>query len=161
MPARQMRSPPPVDERLDQIMAVMEAAFDPAFGEAWNRSQVRDALATPSTHALLARGPSADDAAGFLLSRAAPGEEEILLLAVRPEYRRTGIASGLVGDFKKDARRRGAERLFLEVRVNNPAIAFYQLHGFEPIGRRKNYYRQTDGALLDAITFGCDLSAPF
>ena len=37
---------------IDRIMAVMEAAFDPAYGEAWNRRQVTDALAMPNTHAL-------------------------------------------------------------------------------------------------------------
>ena len=34
---------PPGDD-LDAIMAVMAAAFDPAFGEAWSRRQVGDAL---------------------------------------------------------------------------------------------------------------------
>ena len=30
---------------IDRIMDVMMAAFDPAYGEAWNRRQVEDALA--------------------------------------------------------------------------------------------------------------------
>ena len=34
---------------LDRIMAVMEAAFDPRWGEAWNRKQVSDSLAMPTT----------------------------------------------------------------------------------------------------------------
>ena len=44
---------------LDRIMAVMEAAFDPAFGEAWTRRQVGDARVLPNTHYLLAG--AADD----------------------------------------------------------------------------------------------------
>ena len=57
---------------LDRIMAVMEAAFDPAFGEAWSRRQVSDALVMPNTHYLLAGAdgaPAREDepAAGFAL----------------------------------------------------------------------------------------------
>lgn len=155
-----------MQERLDRIMAVMDVAFDPLFGEAWNRSQVQDALRTPNTHCLLMNadkrlldGSGDGPAAGFLLSRAAPGEEEILLLGVRPEFRRGGVGSHLITRFKQHAWARGAERLFLEMRVNNPAEAFYRHHRFNPIGKRPNYYRQNDGTFLDAITFGHDIDA--
>ena len=43
---------PPADD-IDRIMAVMVAAFDPAFGEAWNRRQVEDALLLGNCHYLL------------------------------------------------------------------------------------------------------------
>jgi hypothetical protein len=61
---------------LDRIMEVMEAAFDPAFGEAWTRPQVEDALILPNTHYLLAgpdgRAPDeGGSVAGFVLSRGA------------------------------------------------------------------------------------------
>ena len=39
-----------MSDDLDRIMAVMDAAFDPAWGEAWNRRQVSDSLAFPHTH---------------------------------------------------------------------------------------------------------------
>ena len=73
-----------MSDDLDRIMAVMDAAFDPAWGEAWNRRQVSDSLAFPHTHFRLlgADGlpPAAGTpAAGFTLVRAAPGEEELLL----------------------------------------------------------------------------------
>ena len=45
--------PAPSPALIDRIMVVMEAAFDPAFGEAWNRRQVADALTLSSTHALV------------------------------------------------------------------------------------------------------------
>ena len=77
---------------LDRIMAVMEAAFDPAFGEAWTRRQVGDALVLPNTHYLLAgadgRAPGeGEPAAGFVLSRSAADEEELVLIAVDPRRR--------------------------------------------------------------------------
>ena len=47
----------------------------------------------------------------------------------------------------------GAESIFLEMRANNPAETLYRECGFEPIGRRVDYYRTADGTPLDAITF--------
>ena len=44
------------------------------------------------------------------------------------------------------------------MRENNPARSLYESNGFAPIGRRKNYYRLGDGARMDAITFGLDLT---
>ena len=143
---------------LDRIMAVMEAAFDPAFGEAWTRRQVGDALVLPHTHYLLA-GPDGqdpgdgEDAAGFVLSRAILNEEELLLIAVDPRYRGRGIGTALLGRFVAAARERGAARLFLEMREGNPAEALYRREGFAVVGRRHAYYRRGTGAPLDAITF--------
>jgi ribosomal-protein-alanine N-acetyltransferase len=148
---------------LDRIMAVMEAAFDPAYGEAWNRRQVSDALALPSTHALVvdAQGqPIADDAAappapaGFVLTRHVLDEEELLLIAVIPAARRRGVGAMLIEHLFAAARARGVTRIFLEMRRGNPAIHLYSKFGFEPIGERRNYYRMANGERIDAITFG-------
>jgi len=78
--------------------------------------------------------------AGFLVMReVAPGEREILNLAVDPAERRTGIARGLVGDAL--ARAKGA--WFLEVRASNSAaIQLYESAGFKRAGRRPDYYRE-------------------
>ncbi|WP_234026432.1 GNAT family N-acetyltransferase [Qipengyuania thermophila] len=147
-------------------MAVMDRAFDPRWGEAWNARQVADALATPNTHSLLAApdGSVAEDGvdveqhpAGFLLSRAAGSEEELLLLGVAPPFRNRGIGRALVTRFIAEARLRGAEKLFLEMRVNNEADRFYRQLGFVPIGRRPSYYRIYSGGYLDATTFVYDL----
>lgn len=148
-----------IDEKpLDQIMAVMEAAFDPQWGEAWNRRQVEDALALPNTYTVLStEDPSAEPAHGFLITRHAPGEEELLLIAVHPEHRRQGTAKKMLERLAKDARGRGASRIFLEMRENNPAASLYAEFGFEPIGRRRAYYLTSDGHRLDAITYGLSI----
>jgi ribosomal-protein-alanine N-acetyltransferase len=143
---------------LDRIMAVMEAAFDPAWGEAWTRAQVSDALVLPHTYYLLA-GPDGhawregEPAAGFFLSRGAAGEEELLLIAVDPHHRGRGVGAVLLERFVAAARARGAERLFLEMREGNPAESLYRRHGFESMGRRRAYYRRGTASPLDAITF--------
>ena len=147
---------------LDRIMAVMKAAFDPQWGEAWNRRQVSDSLSFSSTHYLLidhlGGEPQGDQpAAGFTLVRAAPGEEELLLVGVVPEARGKGLGQALLRRAVADAESRGAERLFLEMRANNPARDLYERFGFQAIGRRRDYYRTADGTKLDAITFAYEL----
>ena len=146
-----------VTDPVDAIMAVMEKAFDPRYGEAWTRRQVADALVTPNTHFSLDRfctdARDATDTRGFTLSRQAADEEELLLIAVRPPYRQSGLGAKLLDYLAESARERGAERLFLEMRENNPAARLYNAAGFAPIGRRKAYYKLSDGSRLDAITF--------
>lgn len=146
---------------LDRIMAVMEAAFDPAYGEAWNRRQVADALTLASTHALvvdaegmiLPNGPAEAAPAGFVLTRHVLDEEELLLIAVAPGARRRGVGAALIEHLFEAARSRGVAKIFLEMRRGNPAIQLYRKFGFEPIGERRNYYRMANGERLDAITF--------
>lgn len=143
---------------LDRIMQVMRIAFDPEFGEAWTRRQVEDSLLMPGTYYLLA-GPSGappapgEPTAGFALVRAVAGEEELLLLAVDPQWRGRGIATALLQRFFEAAEIRGSEGLFLEMRDGNPAAALYRKNGFQEVGRRRNYYRRGTGPALDAITF--------
>src|SRR5512144_3312993 len=67
----------------------------------------------------------------------APGEAQLLNLSVVPDARRRGFGRALLRRFVADARRLGADQLFLEVRVSNaPAIALYESEGFERIARR-------------------------
>jgi ribosomal-protein-alanine N-acetyltransferase len=149
-------------QALDSIMAVMDAAFDPAFGEAWTRRQVSDALGLRGTHWLLAGADGedlspGDPPAGFALSRGLLDEEELLLLAVTPAMRGRGIGRRLLERFVTEAQRRGATRLFLEMREGNGAEMLYRSAGFVNVGRRRHYYRRGHGAPMDAITFalGC------
>ena len=136
----------------------MVAAFDPAFGEAWNRRQLEDALLVGNCHyQLIAENGDAPQpgstAAGFCLSRHGYEEEELLLFAVDPKYRRRGLGADLLSRFAKQAQARGAQQLLLEMRQDNPAEHLYRQFGFVPVGRRAGYYRTPGGARLDALTF--------
>src|ERR1700685_4492534 len=75
---------------------------------------------------------------GFLASRqTAPGEREILFIAVDPAYRRHGIAKEL----RKRELAASRGEWFLEVRESNlAAIGLYESLGFRVAGRRENYY---------------------
>lgn len=150
---------------IDRIMAVMSAAFDPVYGEAWSRRQVEDALTIGNCHYHLAATdgspakPGDSDVAGFWMSRTGYEEEELLLLAVIPASRGRGIAAAMLAELSRTAALRGAHRLLLEMRKGNPAESLYRSFGFYSIGERREYYRTPGGSRLDAVTFAYDIAS--
>jgi len=78
---------------------------------------------------------------GFLLARVAGGEAELLTLAVAPTARRSGQGKVLVHRFLAHCIGQAAEAAYLEVASDNsPALALYEGTGWQPAGRRRNYY---------------------
>jgi [ribosomal protein S18]-alanine N-acetyltransferase len=147
---------------VDRIMAVMDVAFPPEFGEAWTRRQLCDALLFGRCHYQLIDyfgQPHEGDSpvAGFSLSRGGFEEEELLLIAVVPDARRRGLALAMLRETAAAAQARGARQLLLEMRRGNPAESLYRNFGFAAIGERRNYYRTPDGIRIDAITFALRL----
>ena len=91
----------------------------------------------------------------------APGEAQVLNLSVVPDARRGGLGSELLAQFLVDARRLGAEQVFLEVRASNaPAIALYARAGFKSVARRESYYpgSAADVSREDALVMRLSLS---
>ncbi len=85
--------------------------------------------------------------AGLLM---VPYEADILNITVRPEARRQGIATQLLGKIGELAESRGVTVIHLEVRESNtPARTLYGKLGFTVDGIRKNYYeRPRENAVL-------------
>ncbi|WP_404710577.1 GNAT family N-acetyltransferase [Sphingomonas sp. MMS24-J13] len=136
------------------LMRVMVRAFDPAFGEAWNRGQCLGIMSLPDVWLSFAEATEdgVSQPVGFALSRLLMDEAELLLLAVDPDWRQRGVASALIDRTAMNAAARGAHRLLLEVRDGNQALCLYQRQGFGQIGRRRDYYRGGDGSTHDALT---------
>ena len=135
---------------LAAVMTIMEAAFDPAFGEAWSSAQLLTLFALPSARIALARDGGTP--CGFYAARIAGPESELLLLAVDPAWRGRGIGRALLRDWQAWASAKGADDHFLEMRADNDAVHLYTQSGFAECGRRRDYYRGGDGKLRDAIT---------
>ena len=148
---------------IDRIMAVMDAGFDPAFGEAWSRRQVADAFLAGNCHfALIAQCgstvPEGEPAVGFHLARQIVDDLELLLLAVDPAFRQQGFGTGLLTILAEQGRQVGARRIFLEMRRGNPAEHLYRKFGFKPVGMRPKYYKLKDGSRIDAVTFAMQIA---
>ncbi|HWA15521.1 MAG TPA: ribosomal protein S18-alanine N-acetyltransferase [Gemmatimonadales bacterium] len=93
---------------------------------------------------------------GYLIAREIAGEAEILNLAVDPDGRRGGLGRTLLEAGLAEVARRGATRVWLEVRESNAAArALYARRGFAAAGRRPRYYR---APVEDALVLSLDLS---
>lgn len=69
----------------------------------------------------------------------------VTTIAVDPAWHRRKIGTRLLVHLARQARRRGARNLTLEVRMSNAAAqAMYRQFGFQPAGIRKNYYAETN-----------------
>ncbi|MBR3953190.1 MAG: ribosomal protein S18-alanine N-acetyltransferase [Oscillospiraceae bacterium] len=93
--------------------------------------------------------------AGYIGGRTIAGETEIFNVAVKPDFRRKGIAKALIKKFTEAAREKETQQIFLEVRTSNlGAIALYEKCGFVFCGIRKDYYDDPkENAILMRLAF--------
>ena len=95
---------------------------------------------------------------GFILSRSGGDEAEILSVAVSEAQRGRGLGALLVDRHLRTLAGRGVRAVFLEVEEDNePARRLYARYGFDEVGRRPNYYANTDGAASHALVLRRDL----
>mgnify|MGYP003303631256 CR=1 FL=1 len=140
---------PMTSEHLDQVAQIEQLCFS----DPWSRRMLSEHLENECAATLVALGSD-----GMILGYAGLlvvlDEGYITNVAVRPDYRRQGIADELIAAFVRFGQAKLAF-LTLEVRASNaPAIALYAKHGFVEVGRRKNYYDDPkEDALLMTLTF--------
>ena len=113
----------------------------------------------PKRMALVVTGDEVGPAIhGFVIARCTLDEWEIENVVVSPELRRRGIASSLVGEILREARRAGAASVLLEVRESNSAARqLYERLGFSGAGRRPGYYRDP---VEDALVLRISIAVP-
>ncbi len=124
------------------------------FTTGWSEDAFVSLMAMPGAFALLVSQDGAEFTVpiGFALARVGGGECEIITLGVVPEHRGAGAAACLMRAITARAGELGAGEMLLEVADDNPAaIALYRFAAFEPVGRRKDYYRDPAGVPIDAI----------
>ena len=95
------------------------------------------------------------DLAGFGIMKYLDDDAHLLLFAVRPEYRRRGVGSGLVTWLERTATTAGIELIFLETRATNTAAReFYAARGYRELATLPRYYGSED-----AVRIGKDLGS--
>ncbi len=146
---------PGTPEHHAAILPIMEKSFPAEFGEAWNGRQLESMLSLPSVETLLAQ--ESDQVLGFAIARTIFDECELLLIAVDPLFRKKGVGATLLQHLITKARRNSVDKVFLEMREGNIAQTLYSKFGFQPIGRRAQYYCGHDGRCYDAVTFEVSL----
>ncbi len=141
-------------ERSAECAAIHAASF----AHPWQEADFEQLLVTPAILADGAVGDKDERLAGFVISRIAAEEAEILTLAVAPEWRSRGVATNLLQPHLSALAANRAGRIFLEVEGGNTAaLALYAKFGFEQVGERKAYYSSADASGKGALILRLDL----
>lgn len=135
---------------LDRAAQLHAESFVPLGERAWTRQDLAELVAAPGVAGVLLQVDGHD--AGLALCRVAADEAELLTIAVRPAHRRKGLARRLLAAVIDHVRNAGAQTLFLEVGVDNPAArSLYEAQGFYAVGERRAYYQRGHGPAADGI----------
>lgn len=129
---------------LDAIEALESEGFDIA---RWSRDAWASELVTADRHVLVARAP--EGVVGVATFQTVADVADLHRVVVATTHRGRGIARRLVTAGIEWAEGMGAERMLLEVAVDNTAaLALYEHFGFELVGRRADYYAPGHDALV-------------
>ncbi|CAM3756281.1 ribosomal protein S18-alanine N-acetyltransferase [Parendozoicomonas haliclonae] len=142
---------PMSDTDLNRVL-VLEKATNP---HPWTLGNLQNSLSTGDACWVLEHG---EELAGYGVTMVAADEGTILNIAIAPAFQKQGLGQKLLEFLVSGAKQRGANVMFLEVRVSNhKAIGLYLKSDFSEVGIRKNYYPAAKGS-EDAIVMMRDLS---
>jgi len=113
----------------------------------WTARRVRQSIADVDSVVLVAS--LGGEIAGFAIMHFGDADAHLHLLAVEPQYRRSGIGTALLRWLETSCRTAGMRRIRLEVRIGNlPARRFYERLGYSILGRIAGYYDDIEAALV-------------
>ena len=141
------RSDPTISEARQRDAAAIAALHAASFQRGWGEDEFHRLLidrAVVAHRAMIGR-----TMVGFILSRTAAGEAEILSVAIAPAWRGRGFARPLLDLHLRRLAGLGVRAVFLEVDEHNePACRLYRNAGFSEVGVRKGYYQEGASALV-------------
>ena len=137
--------------------AAIAALHGESFHRGWSDEEVEHLLldAQVLAHSLRVK----DKIVGFVMSRSAADEAEILSIAVDRACQGRGFAQKLLETHMRRLAARGTKAIFLEVAENNrPAIRLYRKGGFHEVAKRPNYYPLPDRSMAAALVLRRDIA---
>jgi len=154
---RWLTGPPPVIVDAGPPAAASLAMLHAAsFARGWTEAEFERLLVDPNVlahEAVIGR-----KLVGFILSRRAARDAEILSVAVARSDRGRGIAGALLDVHLRNLAGLGTQAVFLEVEDDNPpARRLYAGRGFLKVGERRGYYAHGDGRTSTALILRRDL----
>jgi len=150
------RGEPALSEASSRDAAAIAALHAVSFRRGWSEQEVEGLLT--DRHVIAHRASIAGSLVGFIMSRQAADEAEILSIAVAGARRGRGLAGSLLSLHLRRLAGLGARAVFLEVDENNvSAIRLYDRAGFHEISRRPNYYPGAEAKAAAALVLRRDL----
>jgi ribosomal-protein-alanine N-acetyltransferase len=129
------------------------------FARGWDPSECAALIADPAIETEGVFAGECDDPIGFVMSRKAADEAEILSIVVAPAHRHDGLGRTLLQAHLHQLATSGTRQIFLEVEDGNIAAErLYRHCGFREVGRRNAYYPKPDGSRAAAVTMRLDLA---
>jgi len=127
----------PKPKYIAQLADIHEAAFMPG----WSADDMKAHIGLASDDVLSI--VEDDEVHGFVITRTAADQAEILTIVVAPAHQCKGLGLSLLQIAETCVRGRGADIMFLDVAADNTAaIHLYEKSGYHQCGTRPRYYRR-------------------
>ncbi len=133
---------------LEQIKENLQTDFD----DFWNFEIFKEELANNNSMYLVLRYEN--EIVSFGGVKIILDEADIMNIVTKKDKRNQGFAKFLLNELITIAEEQNCKTITLEVDENNlPAIKLYKDFEFKEVGKRKNYYKNSNTAILMTYTF--------
>lgn len=133
---------------LEQIKKNLQTDFD----DFWNFEIFKEELANNNSMYLVLRYEN--EIVSFGGIKIILDEADIMNIVTKKDKRNQGFAKFLLNELITIAEEQNCKTITLEVDENNlPAIRLYKDFKFKEVGKRKNYYKNGNTAILMTYTF--------
>ena len=128
---------------LEEIKNILQTDFD----DFWNFEIFKEELVNNNSSYLVLRYDNEIVCFGGI--KIILDEANIMDIVTRKDKRNQGFARFVLNELINISKEQNCTSITLEVNENNlPAIHLYELFDFKEVGRRKNYYKNGDTAIL-------------
>ena len=129
-----------------------------SFHVGWSAAEFENLLIKPNVIGDGCCRSSDDKMLGFVLSRIAVDEAELLTIACERKQQGNGMGTLLLGEHLTNLQKKAAKNVYLEVAEDNvPAIRLYTKFGFAKVGQRLGYYQTGLGNTANAQVMKLEL----